>query len=151
MADIDELLPRARSPRDYLNLVTDPRVDQEVLRGLAASPYPFVRKAVAAHPLADAQILTALLRTEDLDRWDRCYLLATVAHHPNADRTVLLRVVRQTLALLRQPNGRPYATALALAQRPELDPAEILILAKQQGASHRMRRGLLRNLAARIP
>jgi len=78
VVDINELLPRARSPRDYLNLFTDPRVDQEVLRALAASPYSFVRKAVAEHQLADAQTLAALLPAEDLDRWDRCCLLATI-------------------------------------------------------------------------
>ncbi|BCB88702.1 hypothetical protein [Phytohabitans suffuscus] len=151
MVDIDELLPRSRSPRDYLNLVADPRADQEVLRALAAGPYSFVRKVVAQHLLADAQTLAVPLPTEDLDRWDRCHVLASIACHPNADRTVLRRVLRETLALLREPDGRPYAAALALARRPELDPEEILIFAEQQGASRRMRRGLLRNLAARDP
>ena len=148
MVDLDELLPRSRSPRDYLDLVTDPRIDQDVLRVLAASPYSFVRQAVAGHPLADAQTLAALM-TEDLDGWDRNHLLATIARHPNADRTVLLRVLRETLALLRQPGVRPYAAALALAQRPELDPDEILVLVDQPGASRRMRHGLRRHLARR--
>jgi hypothetical protein len=149
VVDIDELLPGSRSPRDYLNLVTDPRADQAVLRTLAASPYSFVRKAVAEHPHADAQTLAAL-PTEDLSRWSRNHLLVTIARHPNADRTVLLRVLGETRMLLKQPDGRPYAAALALAQRPELDLAEILTLADQPNASRRMRRGLRRNLAARV-
>jgi hypothetical protein len=74
-----------------------------------------------------------------------------IARHPNARPDGAAAVLRETLALLREPDGRPYAAALALARRPELDPEEILILAEQQGASRRMRRGLLRNLAARDP
>jgi hypothetical protein len=65
VVDINELLPGSRSPRDYLNLVTDTRADQAVLRALAASPYSFVREAVAEHPHADAQTLAAV-PTEDL-------------------------------------------------------------------------------------
>ncbi|MEU6074112.1 hypothetical protein [Micromonospora sp. NPDC047074] len=148
MVDISKLLPRSRSPRDYLDLIADPRVDREVLCTLAASPYSFVRMAVAEHPLADAHTL-ATLSTEDLGGWDRRCLLATIARHPNADRMVLLRVLGETRALLRQPGGRPYAAALALAKRPELAAEEILTLATQPGASRRMRRGLRRNLAAR--
>jgi hypothetical protein len=53
------------------------------------------------------------------------------------------------LALLRQPDGRPHAAALALARRSELAPEETLTLAEQPGASRRMRRGLGRNLAGR--
>jgi hypothetical protein len=66
VAGIDELLPRARTPADYLNLVTDPRLDQAGLRTLAASPYPFVRRAVAKCPRADATTLAAVV-TDDLD------------------------------------------------------------------------------------
>lgn len=47
MAGIDDLLPRERTPADYLRLVGDPRLGQEGLRTLAASPYSFVREAVA--------------------------------------------------------------------------------------------------------
>ena len=123
MVNINELLPRSRSPRDYLDLVTDPRTDQDVLRVLATSPYSFVRQAVAEHPLADARTL-ASLPTDDLDRWDRYHLLATIARHPNTDRMVLCQVLRDTLALLQQRDARPYAAALALAQRPELSPSK---------------------------
>jgi hypothetical protein len=148
VVEINELLPRSRSPRDYLDLITDPRIDPDVLRLLAASPYSFVRQAVAGHPLADARTLAAL-STEDLDRWDRNQLLATIARHPNADRVVLLRVLRETLVLLQQPDTRPYGSVLALAQRTELNPDEILVLVDQPGASRRMRHGLRRRLAMR--
>lgn len=102
MVDLDELLPRARSPRDYLDLVGDPRTDQTVLRALAASPYPFVRTAVASHRLADATTLAAI-STVDLHEWDQQHLLAALARHPNADRVLLVRVLAETVALLQQP------------------------------------------------
>jgi hypothetical protein len=63
VVDINEWLPRSRSPRDYLDLLTHPGIGQEVLATLAASTYSFVRRAVADHPLADARTLAAL-RTE---------------------------------------------------------------------------------------
>lgn len=150
VADIDELLPRSRSPRDYLDLVADPRIGQAVLRALATSPYSFVRQAVAEHPLAEAGTLSAL-PTDDLDRWDRNRLVATIAQHPNADRAVLLGVLAETLMLLRLPDVRPYACALALAERPELEPFEVSALNDQPGASRRMRRGVRRRLAMRPP
>ncbi|MDP9795312.1 hypothetical protein J2S43_003824 [Catenuloplanes nepalensis] len=45
--------------------------------------------------------------------------------------------------------GRPYAAALALAERPELTSAEILTLTGRPGASRRMIRGLHARLASR--
>ena len=47
MVDINELLPRERTPRHYRDLAGDPRIDQEGLRTLAVSPHSFVRVAVA--------------------------------------------------------------------------------------------------------
>ena len=81
MVDIESLLPRSRSPADYLKLVIDPRIDAAGLLSLAGSPYPFVRVAVAAHPLASSATL-AVLATTELDPWDRNHVLATIASHP---------------------------------------------------------------------
>lgn len=145
---VEDLLPRSRTPRDYLDLVADPRIDREGLRALASSPYSFVRRAIAENLQADAATLAELLTSEP-GRWDRNYLLATIAGHPHADRAVLLQVLRETVSLLNQPNARPYAAALALAQRSELDAGEVLVLTCQPGASRRMRRGVRRRLAAR--
>jgi hypothetical protein len=150
VVDIENLLPHSRTPRDYLDLVTDPRIDQEGLRALASSPYPFVRRAVADHRQTDAATLAELLASA-LSRWEQNYLLKAVAGHPHADRAVLLRVLQETTALLNQPDARPYAAALALARRNELHADEVLVLARQPGASRRMRRGLRRRLAARTP
>jgi hypothetical protein len=150
VVDIEDLLPRSRTPRDYLNLVNDPRIDQEGLRVLAGSPYSFVRTAVAGHLQTDAATLAELV-VSDLDRWDRNYLLKAVAGHPHADRAVLLRVLQETAALLNQPNARPYAAALRLARRSELHAEEVRVLTRQPGASRRMRRGVRRRLAARTP
>ncbi|MFV2011396.1 MULTISPECIES: hypothetical protein [unclassified Micromonospora] len=109
-----------------------------------------MRQAVADHPLADARTLSTL-PTDDLDRWDRNRLIATIARHPNADRTVLLGVLAQRLMMLRLPDVRPYACALALAERPELEPFEVSALNDQPGASRRMRHGVRRRLAIRPP
>ena len=143
MAGLDDLLPRARTPVDYLNVVTDPRLDQDGLRALATSPYPFVRHAVAACPRSDAATLAAVV-TEDLDRWTRNSVLAAIAGHPNADRSVLLTILDRTRVLLGRPDERPFAAAIALARRPELNPAEILGLVDQPYSSRRMARGVRR-------
>jgi hypothetical protein len=50
-------------------------------------------------------------------------VLAAIARHPNADRPVLLSVLSHTRALLGQPDERPFAAALALAQRPRTQPS----------------------------
>jgi hypothetical protein len=148
VVDIDALLPRTRSPKDYLDLVTDPRVDQDGLRALAHTPYPFVRRAVAEDGRTDAATLTELINS-DFDQWSRNYVLRLVAQHPNADRDVLLKVLQQTEALLRTPDARPYAAAIALAGRPELKPHEVNRLQRLPGASRRMRRGVRHSLSAR--
>jgi hypothetical protein len=71
----------AGTPRDYLDLVADPRIGQDGLRTLACSPYSFVRLAVARHIRTNAPTLTELLAGE-FDRWDRNDLLRLVAQHP---------------------------------------------------------------------
>ncbi len=147
MVDIDDLLPRERTPADYLRLVNDPRIDQEGLRTLAISTYSFVRRAVAACPRADATTLGAV-PIDGLDRWSRNFVLMTIARHPHADRSVLLEVLRQTSALLNRPDERPFAAALALARRPELSADEVLDLTRQPYASKRMAGGVRRILAA---
>ena len=148
MAGIDDLLPRARTPLDYLNVVADPRLGQEGLRTLAASPYPFVRRAVARCPRSDPATLAAVV-IDELDRWTRNSVLAAIAGHPNADRRVLLTILSRTRALLAQPDERPFAAALALAQRSELSPAEVLDLVGQPNSSRRMARGIRRRLSER--
>jgi hypothetical protein len=148
VAGIDELLPRARTPVDYLNVVTDPRLDQAGLRALGASPYPFVRHAVPTCPRADPATLAAVV-TDDLNRWTRNSILAAIARHPNADRPVLLTILHRTRALLDRPDERPFAAALALAQRPELSPTEILDLVDRRHSSRRMARGVRRVLGDR--
>ncbi|MEU4621742.1 hypothetical protein AB0G04_17430 [Actinoplanes sp. NPDC023801] len=148
MATFDDLLPPARSPADYLALVGDPRAGQDILRLLAASPYNFVRSAVADSPRADAATL-ATIRVDDLNCWTRNHILAATARHPNADRSTLLRVLRETRSSLNRPGERPYAAALALARRPELTVQEIETLATCRNASRRMVRGLRRGLALR--
>jgi hypothetical protein len=148
VAGIDDLLPRARTPADYRNLVTDPRLGQEGLRTLASSPYPFVRYAVATCPRADSRTLAAVL-TDDLDRWTHYSVLAAIARHPNADRPVLLTILSRTRDLLSQLDERPFAAALALARRPELSTAEILDLVDRPNSSRRMARGVRRALADR--
>ncbi|WP_239152861.1 hypothetical protein [Virgisporangium aurantiacum] len=106
MAGIDDLLPRARTPVDYLNVVADPRLDQAGLRALAASPYPFVRHAVAGCPRADSATLAAVV-TDDLDRWTRNSVLAAIAGHPNADRPALLTILSRPT----RREGWPVASA----------------------------------------
>jgi hypothetical protein len=150
VVDIEALLPRARTPWHYLDLVGDPRMDADGLRALARTPYSFVRLAVARDHRADAATLGELL-TSDLDRWDRYCLLRLVAQHPRADRRVLVSVLEQTAALLREPHGRPYAAAIALAGRRELKPHEIRRLSALPGASRRMRQGVERALARSRP
>ncbi|WP_328474144.1 hypothetical protein OHA21_14385 [Actinoplanes sp. NBC_00393] len=146
MVHIDELLPRERTPLHYQNLVHDPRIDQEGLRMLAVSAYPFVRSEVARCPQADATTLGAV-SLDSLNRWTRNKVLADIAGHPHADRTVLRFVLGEVVASLNQPGGRPFAAALALATRPELTEAEVLTLTQQPNASRRMRRGVRRALS----
>ncbi|GAA1658714.1 hypothetical protein [Actinoplanes couchii] len=150
MVDIYELLPRERTPVDYRDLASDPRIDQEGLRQLGRNPFSFVRSAVAQSPLADATTLAAV-SLDGLDRWTRNSILAAIARHHNADRAALLGVLRETCALLHQPDERPFAAALALARRTELSETEVLHLIDQPNASRRMARGVRRALAEREP
>lgn len=64
VVDIEALLPHACTPRDYLDLVSDPRIDQDGLHTLARSPYSFVRLAVAKDRRANPATLTELLAGE---------------------------------------------------------------------------------------
>ncbi|WP_433265575.1 hypothetical protein ACQPWR_00510 [Micromonospora vinacea] len=146
--DIDALLPRARTPQDYLDLVADPRIDRDGLHALARSPYSFVRLAVAKDSRTGGATLTELIGGE-FSHWDRNYLLRLVAQHPQADRGVLLKVLQETEVLLRKADTRPYAAAIALASRQELEPHEVRRLYGLPGASRRMRRGVRRALARR--
>ncbi|WP_372450951.1 hypothetical protein [Actinoplanes flavus] len=150
VVDIYELLPRERTPVDYRNLVSDPRIDQDGLRQLGQNPFPFVRSAVARSPIANAATLAAV-SLDGLDRWTRNSILIAIARHPNADRSTLLGVLIETRALLNQPNERPFAAALALARRAELSESEVLGLIEQPNASRRMARGVRRALAEREP
>ncbi|MEH0937321.1 hypothetical protein [Micromonospora psammae] len=146
--DIDALLPRARTPRDYLDLVADPRIDRDGLHTLARSPYSFVRLAVAMDMRTSAATLIQLLAGQ-FDHWDRNHLLRLIAQHPQADRKVLLKVLQETEVLLRRADIRPYAAAIALASRQELEPHLVRRLNDLPGASRRMRRGVERALARR--
>ncbi|SCG14679.1 hypothetical protein GA0070610_0888 [Micromonospora echinofusca] len=146
--EIEALLPRSRTPRDYLDLVADPRVDSAGMRLLARSPYSFVRLAVAQDARTDAAALSELLGGE-FSEWDRNCLLRLVAQHPQADRDVLLKVLEEIAVHLDRLTSRPYAAAIALASRRELTPHEVLRLQRLPGASRRMRRGVGRALAAR--
>jgi len=148
--DIDDLLPRSRTPADYLRVVDDPRLGEAALHGLAASPLPFMRLAVAGQARASAATLLRVL-AGDFDRWDRDRLLFVVAGHPRADRAVLLVVLAEVSTMLRKPQWRPYPApaVLALAGRTDLRPEEFRAVANLPGVSRRLRRDLTARLAAR--
>ncbi|MFI1994704.1 hypothetical protein [Actinoplanes sp. NPDC020271] len=148
MVDIYELLPRERTPGHYRDLALDPRIDQEGLRTLAVSGFPFVRAAVAGNPRADARTL-ATIRLDDLDKYTRNGLLTTLARHQNADRALLLDLLRWAVWLLNQPNTRPYSLMLTLAGRAELSRAEVLTVTKQPNSSRRMSNRVARALDER--
>ncbi|MFD7731623.1 hypothetical protein ACFV6F_14705 [Kitasatospora phosalacinea] len=137
--------------RDLANGSSDP----VVLHELAGCPYPFVQHAVAANPCTPPAALTELSvfcgRAPDgRNPWNDNYLLLLLARHPAADRAVLSAAVDAAAARL-TAGTRPYAAVLALAERPELPPEELLALGRLPGASARLRRGLQRALAARQP
>ncbi|QKW40219.1 hypothetical protein HUT06_06545 [Actinomadura sp. NAK00032] len=83
--------------------------------------------------------------------WNDGRLLRLLAEHPNSDRTVLLKVLAELETRLLASTSRPYAAALALAARHELEPQEVQRLAALPGASPRMRSGLSRRLSERHP
>lgn len=107
-----------------------------------------MRLAVAKDIRTNTTTLAEMLAGE-FDQWDRNTFLRLVAQHPQADREVLLKVLQETEALLRQPDMRPYAAAIALAGRQELDIHEVRGLLGLPGASKRMRRGVERALLRR--
>jgi hypothetical protein len=145
--DVDDLVPAARSPADYLRVVDDPRLSDSGLGELAGSPYSFVRLAVARQQRTSAAHLLRLLDGEYTGRGYNALLLL-VAHHARADRRVLLVVLARAAELLRA-GARPYAAVLTVAKRQELLPEEIRPLGGLTGASRRMRQGLNNALAAR--
>ncbi|BCY05087.1 hypothetical protein [Actinoplanes sp. L3-i22] len=150
MVDINELLPRERTPRHYRDLAGDPRIDQEGLRTLAVSGFAFVRVAVAENPRADAATL-ATIPIDDLDVYTRNGLLVILARHRNADRALLLDLLRRAVRLLNEPNQRPYAFVLALAGRAELSRTEVLTLIRQPNSARRMNSAVVRCLDSRDP
>ncbi|MET7396560.1 hypothetical protein ABZS66_24070 [Dactylosporangium sp. NPDC005572] len=147
--DLESLLPAVnRSPVHYRQAAADPRLDPAGLDALAGSPYPFVRLAVAQQPRTGPGALLRILDSE-FSVWDTNHLLRVLAAHPRADREVLLRVLERVTGLLAHRVVRPYSAALALAGRPELEPAELQVLATMPGTSRKVRRQLAEILVAR--
>ncbi|MFD7987794.1 hypothetical protein ACFV4M_31080 [Kitasatospora indigofera] len=122
-------------------------VTPAVLRSLAGSPYPFVRQAVALNPATPTDALAALAGRRDSD-WNDNDLLHLLARHPATAGSALDRVVDAVAGLLAE-GRRPYAAVLALAARPDTDPARLAALGRLPGASARLRTGLARALADR--
>jgi sirohydrochlorin ferrochelatase len=146
--DLASLLPPVnRSPVDYRRAAEHPDLDAAGLSELAASPYPFVRLAVARHVRTPPATLTALLDSE-LSSWDRNHLLQVVSAHPGADHATLLAVLERVAALL-AAGERPYAAVLTLAGRTELAPDEVRPLTNLPGTTRRLRARLLTVIAAR--
>ena len=143
----DEVLRHLHTPADHRNLATDPATSEDVLRRLSQSPYPFVWQALAANPHTPPDVLGELCSHRD-STWNDHHLLTLIANHPKADRAVLLSVLREIQTRL-TTGDRPFAAALALAERPDLTYDEILQLASLPGASRRLRRGLRSRLSQR--
>lgn len=127
------------TPADYLALAQTER-DGSALRSLARSPYPFVWQALATNPHTPPAVLVALSKARD-SVWNDNRLLRLLAEHPSADARVL-RVLLDAVAAKLEAGERPYAAALALACRPELESEEVARLGTLRGASARLRRGL---------
>ncbi|MCW2862622.1 MAG: hypothetical protein JWP48_4330 [Actinoallomurus sp.] len=144
--DVDGL--GLHTPADYLAAASHPEAGDGMLGHLARCPYTFVWQAVASHPRTPAHLLGELCSKRD-SAWNDNRLLRLIVEHPNADRGVLLTVLGELESRLRTSTIRPFAAALALADRPELTPEEVEPLAALPGASARMRRGLRRRLAQR--
>jgi hypothetical protein len=146
--DVEATMRRLHTPADYRDLARNPDTSDALLSALAACPYAFVWQALAANPRTSADVLTRLC-TQRSSTWNDNRLLSLIARHPHADRGVLLEVLGQLKARLTATESRPYAAVLALADRSEIDPAEVGVLALLPGASARMRRGLQRRIAER--
>ncbi|MET7507600.1 hypothetical protein [Streptomyces albidoflavus] len=136
------------TPADHLALARTAQ-DGAVLLGLARSPYPFVWQALAANPHTPAAALVQLAGARDSPHNDNA-LLRLLAERPDAGPAVLRAILAAVAAKLAE-GERPYAAVLALAGRPEPDPAEVAALGTLPGASARLRRGLARRLDARQP
>jgi hypothetical protein len=91
----------------------------------------------------------ATLASKTSSTWNDNRLLALLAEHPNADSQVLALVLDRVQDLLATTGARPYAAALALAARAELDQHAIHTLANAPGASKRLRQGLRHALHSR--
>ncbi|WP_406162760.1 hypothetical protein OG298_39775 [Streptomyces sp. NBC_01005] len=135
------------TPADYLALARAER-DSLVLQRLAKSPYPFVWQALATNPHTPPEALQELSAARD-SVWNDNKLLRLLADHPSANR-VVLRAVLEAVAAKLDEGERPYAAALALADRLELEVDEVRKLGTLRGASARLRRLLNLRLSARI-
>ncbi|MCG5119795.1 MULTISPECIES: hypothetical protein [Streptomyces] len=136
------------TPADHLALARTAR-DGAVLLRLARTPYSFVWQALATNPHTPSAALVELAGARDSPHNDNG-LLRLLAERPDAGPVVLRATLAAVAAKLAE-GERPYAAVLALAGRPELDPAEVAALGTLPGASARLRRGLARRLADRPP
>ncbi|WP_439678932.1 hypothetical protein [Embleya sp. MST-111070] len=135
------------TPADYLEAARTEK-DGSALHRLARRPYPFVWHALAANPHTPSAVLLELSTARD-GAWNDNMLLRLLAEHPGADR-VVLRAVLDAVAARLDEGERPYAAALALADRPEAEADEVRRLGTLRGASARLRTGLALRLSARV-
>ncbi|MGW1067068.1 hypothetical protein ACWD4F_21440 [Streptomyces aureus] len=134
------------TPADFLAQAQTER-DGSALERLARCPYPFVWQALAANPHTPPAVLLDLTAARD-SAWNDNKLLRLLAEHPSADAAVL-RAVLDAVATKLEEGERPYAAALALADRPELEPDDVARLGTLHGASPRLRRRLTSRLDLR--
>ncbi|MET8102375.1 hypothetical protein ABZV29_39045 [Streptomyces sp. NPDC005236] len=135
------------TPADYLARAHAER-DSFVLQRLAQCPYPFVWQALAANPHTPPEALQELSTARD-SVWNDNKLLRLLAEHPGANPVVLRAVLEAVTAKLEE-GERPYAAALALADRLELEVDEVRRLGTLRGASARLRHLLNLRLSVRI-
>ncbi|MCX4869358.1 MULTISPECIES: hypothetical protein [unclassified Streptomyces] len=119
-----------------------------VLQRLAKSPYPFVWQALATNPHTPPEALQELSAARD-SVWNDNKLFRLLADHPSANR-VVLRAFLEAVAAKLDEGERPYAAALALADRLELEVDEVRKLGTLRGASARLRHLLNLRLSVRI-
>lgn len=147
--ELDELARPFGSPRDYLEAARAPSSSSDLLDALAQLPYNFVREAVAEHPSTRTQTLHALIPAE-LANWNDRALLVRIVRHRNADRTVFSTALTRVRGAL-DAGQRPYAVAIALAERGALTPDQAHELGTHTGASARLRHGLTKAIATHQP
>lgn len=135
------------TPADYLALARAEK-DGSALHRLVQCPYPFVWQALATNPHTPPAALLELSKARD-SVWNDNRLLHLLAQHPGATRIVLRAVLDDVAAKLAE-GERPYAAALALADRPELEADEVRRLGALRGPSARLRRLLTLQLSSRI-